>query len=699
MNKDASLSVSKEIDSSTFLTTNIGTDGAVTVGFSKNGTGPNLKAPKGSECTISLDGTSSCSMPSNTDSDSGITSQVLSTLNTDGSTLIQMSFSGGSQRTANADSSTSSTSTLSTDSGLSVAIDTSSGVTASMAVSEGTLAASLANDGTASTSFDNGTKKTTFTSSISMNLEVKSGKVLSTSSAEVGSDGVSRTITGTTTSEETSIKVGDDTDISELKVDVGSTISLSKSRSITSSFARDSSVTNSVALNSEGLMIPSNTWTSSNEKEIFPSVGVGTTVTQDFEKLEIRIPLISSSTSRSISRKSTPSRTSLRSGVDSEYSFIGQWVGTDSSTGKPVYVQSASSDAVLVLENAYDNITNVRLASGTAKIRIGDGELSSFTGTKSVNNIPASVTMSGSRNLIAIPSYTSIVPASFENQFSNYKAIWVRRGNSWQFYTSSDNKTIYTDKGYTELNSTIEAGEGIWVELNSPINPTKFEIANYGGYSALPQLSKMNSEWNLAGTAKKISVEEITKAGNFDQTTEDETNTIGFLQNFGGGGGSPGNQISYSEFEVFNEFNHSSKIAFLFVMMLFASVSLIKYQRKFLYGNSKFFQGSNIKAPAWQLSVVFGIIFILVACAAPESDSTSSTKDFSGSYDRVHSVWKWDDDDSKWLAYSPKISVALELSNLGYTSFNYVEKGEGYWVRLSTSGVPTSLSFAEPPAF
>jgi len=614
-----------------------------------------------------------------------------------------MSFSGVTGRTANANgSSESSKSSLSTESGLSVAIDTSSGVKASMAVTGGTLAASLASDGTASTSFDNGTNKTSFTSSVSMNLEVKSGKVVSTSSAETGSDGVSRTISGTTSNEETSIQiVGNGTDVSELKAETGSTITLSKSRSITSSFARDSSVTNSVSLNSEGLMIPSNTWISSNAKEIFPTVGSGATVTQDTEKIEINIPIGNAGSSRSLSRNSaqspsSPSRTSHRSGVASEYSMQGQWVGTDSSSGEPVYVQSASSNAVLVLENAYDNITNVRLTSGDAQIRIGDGAPSSFTGTISVNNSPASITMSGSRNLIALPSYTSVTPASFESQFSNYKVIWVRRNEGWQFFTNSDNKTVYTDKGYEELNSTIEAGEGIWVELNSPVNPTNFEVGNYGGYSALPQLSRMNSEWNLAGTAKKISVEEITKAANFDQTSEDESNTIGFLENFGGNGPPSGQQISNLDFEILNEFDHSSKVIFLLVFL--ATITLLQYQRQFLVRDSKLYRKSRLNKSVWQLSFVCGIIFVIVACAPP-SDSTSSTEDYVSSYDRVHSVWKWDDENSKWLAYSPKISVALELSNLGYTTFNYVEKGEGYWVRLSTSGVPTSLSFAEPPAF
>ena len=42
----------------------------------------------------------------------------------------------------------------------------------------------------------------------------------------------------------------------------------------------------------------------------------------------------------------------------------------------------------------------------------------------------------------------------------------------------------------------------------------------------------MTSEWNLAGTAKKISVEEITKAVNFDQTSEDESIDSKTLRSF-----------------------------------------------------------------------------------------------------------------------------------------------------------------------
>jgi len=499
MNKDASLSISKLLDGNVFLTTNISADGAVTVGnVDADGIGPNLKAPKGSGVEIKDDGTSIISMP-----------PLVSTLSPDGSTEIVMSFSGGSGRTANADGSSGSKSTLSTDSGLSVAIDTSSGVTASMAVTEGTLgtlAASLASDGTSSTSFDTGTSKTTFSSSIGMNLQVKSGKVVSTSSAETGNDGVSRTITSTTNNTNTTIQA-QGTDVSDnitLKAVTGSTISLSKNRTVTSTFAPSTSMTSIVTLNSEGLMIPTITTVSSNTKQIFPEVGAGGTVSQESGKLVVTIPLTTSGSSRNSSKRSSSLRTSQRGGVSSEYATTGQWVGVDSTSGKPVYVQSASAGATLVLENAYDNTTTVSLSAGTADLRIGDVLPTALSSTVSVKSTPASVTMSGSRNLISLPAYTSIAPASFESQLSSYKAVWVRRSDAWQFYTSSDNKTVYTDKGYTELTSSIEAGEGFWVELNAPVNPVNLEVANYGGYTSLPQLSSMTSEWNIAGTSKKI---------------------------------------------------------------------------------------------------------------------------------------------------------------------------------------------------
>jgi len=204
----------------------------------------------------------------------------------------------------------------------------------------------------------------------------------------------------------------------------------------------------------------------------------------------------------------------------------------------------------------------------------------------------------------------------------------------------------------------------------------------------------------LAGTAKKISVEEITQAANFDQTSEDETNAFGFLENSGGNGPSSGLQISNLNIEVaVNEIGQSSRIALLLAMLVLASASLLWYQRKTLERRVTQSRKLHLRVPARQIAFVVGILMLAVACAPPQGDSTSSTFDYSGSSDRLHSVWKWDDTNSKWLAYSPKVSVAAELVTQGYSTFSSVEKGQGYWVRLSTSGVPTSLSFAEPPAF
>jgi hypothetical protein len=701
MNKDASLSVSMSLNGGVTMSTNISTEGDMTVGVSSGSTGANVKAPKGSEVSIGSDGTSSISLPASTDATSGVTSQVVSTLSPDGSTLTEITLSGVTGRTTNADSSGSSKSSLSTDPDLSVAIDTSSGIAASMSVTEGTLGASILSDGTSSTSFDNGSSITTFSSSTAMDLQVKSGKVVGTSSAETGSDGVSRTISSTTSSTGIAVQVqGTGVSESTLNATTGSTVAFSKNRTLTSTFAPSSGMSSSVSMNSEGSMIPTITTVSSNVKQIFPEVGAGGTVSQESGKMVVSIPLNSSGSSRSLSKSRTSRRTSSRTGVSAEYSKTGQWVGVDTASGKPIYVQSASSDATVVLENAYDNTTNVSLSSGTADLRIGEASPSALIGTVSVSSIPASVTMSGTRNLISLPAFTTIATSSFESQFGAYKAVWVRRNDAWQFYTSSDNKTVYTDKGYTELSSSIEAGEGIWVELNTPVNPTKFEVANYGGYTGLAQLSSMTSEWNLAGTAKKISVEEITQAANFDQTSEDETNTFGFLENSGGNGPSSGLQISNLNFEVaVNEIGQSSRIALLLAMLVLASASLLWYQRKTLERRGTQSGKLHLRVPPRQIAFVVGILMLAVACAPPQGDSTSSTFDYSGSSDRLHSVWKWDDTNSKWLAYSPKASVAAELVTQGYSTFSSVEKGQGYWVRLSTSGVPTSLSFAEPPAF
>jgi len=701
MNKDASLSVSMSLNSGVILSTNISTEGDMTVGVTSGSTGANVKAPKGSEVSIGSDGTSSISLPASTDASSGITSMLVSTISPDGSTKTEITLSGGTGRTTNADSSASSKSSLSTESGLTVAIDTSSGVAASMSITEGTITAGILNDGTSSTSFDNGTSKTTFSSSTAMDLQIKSGKVVSTSTAETGSDGVSRTISSTINSTGTTVQVqGSGISDSTLQTANGSTIALSINRTVTSTFAPSSSKSSSVSINSEGLMIPTITTVSSNVKQIFPEISTGGTVSQESGKMVLTIPLNTSGSSRSFSKSRTSQRTSQRTGVSEEYTSSGQWVGVDTSSGQPVYVQSASTDATLVLENSYDNTTNVSLSSGTAYLRIGEALPSALSGTVSVSNAPASVSMNGPRNLISLPAFTTIATTSFESQFSSYKTVWVRRSGAWQFYTSSDNKTVYTDKGYTELSSSIDAGEGFWVELNTPVNPTNFEVADYGGYTALAQLSSMTSEWNLVGTAKKISVEEITQAVNFDQTTEDEANTFGYLENSGGNGPSSGLQISNFNFEVaLNEIGQSSRIALLLAMLFMASASLLWYQRKFQERNGTLSPRSGLRKHAFQMAFVVGILMLAVACAPPQSDSTSTTFDYSGSYDRVHSIWKWDDTNSKWLAYSPKASVAAELVTQGYSTFSSIEKGQGYWVRLSASGIPTSLTFSEPPAF
>ena len=88
MNEDASISILQTLSSGSQLSTNISSIGEVTVGVDSSGSGPNVKAPKGSEVIISDSGISEISQPATTDESTGISSQVTSKISPDGSAVI-----------------------------------------------------------------------------------------------------------------------------------------------------------------------------------------------------------------------------------------------------------------------------------------------------------------------------------------------------------------------------------------------------------------------------------------------------------------------------------------------------------------------------------------------------------------------------------------------------------------------------------
>ena len=119
------------------------------------------------------------------------------------------------------------------------------------------------------------------------------------------------------------------------------------------------------------------------------------------------------------------SRFSNRSGVYSQYSVSGLWVGKDNASGKPGYLEPLGSDAELLIENSYDNNSSISLVSGAARVRVGDTyqqTLSSRTANASgnslsVSSVPAEVSLNGHRNLISMPAYLTIQPSDFEVRF------------------------------------------------------------------------------------------------------------------------------------------------------------------------------------------------------------------------------------------------------------------------------------------
>jgi len=202
----------------------------------------------------------------------------------------------------------------------------------------------------------------------------------------------------------------------------------------------------------------------------------------------------------------------------------------------------------------------------------------------------------------------------------------------------------------------------------------------------LPQFSLTQDEWTLAGTAERISVEAITNAANFDQSSEDDDNSLGFFD--GSGGIPPGTMIGM--LDTNSPFSRKTLLFFGFASLLWF----------FTLHHWRSASGiSVLRKRTLHAVLVSGLIFGLAACAPPQSDSSKSTIPYTGSKDRMHSIWKWDSSSSTWKVFSPKTSVAENLQNQGYTSFSFVEPGEGFWVRISQSNVPESMAFSQPPAF
>ena len=127
------------------------------------------------------------------------------------------------------------------------------------------------------------------------------------------------------------------------------------------------------------------------------------------------------------------------------------WVGWDSQSGKPVYIEPLGADAELLIENTYDNQSAISLASGSAKIRIGD---SWRTWTASANDrvgLSEQCSFQGcpewARNRIAMPAYTSslrILNSVLELQNG------LGSEPTWLFLRPIQSQTGYLEKGYQD---------------------------------------------------------------------------------------------------------------------------------------------------------------------------------------------------------------------------------------------------------
>ena len=178
LNRDASTSVEMLLSDESTLYSQVAVTGEMSIGVSNEGKGGNVKAPSGASLEIAPDGTSNIVSPPQTNDDGTVTS-ITTQLKPDGSLQIDL---GSSDTVTTPNAKTVSSASLISDPGLALSVDTSNGINVSTKVDDGILSSNIAVAGTSNTTFIGSSSTTSFSTSLPMNVRVRSGGTIESTS-------------------------------------------------------------------------------------------------------------------------------------------------------------------------------------------------------------------------------------------------------------------------------------------------------------------------------------------------------------------------------------------------------------------------------------------------------------------------------------------------------------------------------------
>jgi hypothetical protein len=707
MNRDASTTVAITRADGTSLSANMRADGTVMLGVTGGAT---LKSGVGSTVTINADGSSTVNVSSGG-------SLISTTFNADGSSVLTLTSSTTEAGRSAAATASQGSVTLSVASGVSVAVSTTDNITATASTATvdngtGLLTATINTNSSSQVRFDNGSVTTQacfedspisfwsplrsssdnttrtnlvceskgYTATEAVSLSVDNG------SMSIATTASNQTVTSTVSNTGVTTTIQEASGSSSVSGPLGTTVSHSNAHTTFSSFQSDN-YTVLVSVTNDGMveaMARQNQGT--NPSLYLPKLESGSTVSWDSasQKLTMQTPL-SSATGRT-SGRSAFRGSNMLSELTPIYAQSGLLVGTDVTTGEPVFVSGTGNLLIeQKLDNqSQDNQSTIQMSSGSGNVRTGSGQSRSLSGTMTVSNVPKQVSVYLGNNLIALPSYTTVQPSEFERKFGSYSSVAVRRNGKWYFYASDNaTKSKKTSDGFVELTSAILPGEGIWVEAATSTNQVTLEVENAGGYEGLAQLTRLTDEWTLVGASQQYSTSQIVTAANYDRDKGDDDNSLGILDS---GGNWPPTQGSLNSFTV------AQTTGSLVALLLLMTMALVNRSR-------------SREVARFRVGLAGGMaVAILVACGDP-SGSSSNSSYTATSAERVHSLWRLcttcvnsDNTTGTWQYYAPDSSVqsALATKYPDYSTFSSVSTGEGYWVRISKTGNPSTMALESP---
>ncbi len=327
----------------------------------------------------------------------------------------------------------------------------------------------------------------------------------------------------------------------------------------------------------------------------------------------------------------------------------GIYLGVSVDSALPVYLPVLRANSVSSIVYDLDTNTTQWTFSETVSLEVGNQSQSVLSGEAyTLVSAVSPVPLTPGWNLVGVPTFSEISVADIFLQLP--EASSVAYWNNSELVSLNRTDWLTAEVPFPRQ----QAGSGFYIQASETGNVL---YPQSGRYDLGPVLNNLSEGWHVLSISSPTPVNKIVEAINFDEKKTQQQHELA--------------RSSAPPYWI-----GGSLIMSLGVLLCF-----------------------SIPGPrlTWRngegLLAVLLVVLFLWACA--DDPKPQGQPDFSFRQ-KTHSVWKWSG--SEWLAYSSIDSIQKRLQEAGIATFDSVQVGEAFWVRVDFEVSPSETDICPPPA-